>query len=139
MAPAARTAAISFHTRWPSRDERQGGEGGEFEELGGVVGIDEGADGQAAAGGEVAIDHGFGSGAMAKSGGQGQDAGAGDHAWRNETQAATAGQHQRGQGHAEGGGGFGELAIGFGWIEAEWLSALQAGKGKQRRTLGIEK
>ena len=103
-----------------------------------MVWIDEGADGKAAAGGKMAEDQRFGRGAMTKSGGQGQEAGAGDQARCDKAQAASAGQHQGGQGHAQRGRGLGEFAVGFGWVEAERLRAFQAGEGEQGRALGID-
>ncbi len=103
-----------------------------------MIGVDEGTDQEPAAGGKVAVDRGFGSGAVAEPDCHRCQTRACDQARDDGPQAAPAGQHQRGQGHAERGCGFGEFAVGFRWVEAERLGAVEIREGKQGRALGIE-
>jgi hypothetical protein len=86
----------------------------------------------------VAVDRGFGGGAVAEPDGHRRQARACHQARHDKAQTAPAGQHQRGQGHAQRGCGLGEFAVGFGWVEAERLGAVQIREGKQGRALGID-
>ncbi len=116
----------------------QGGEARQFEKLGRVIGIDEGTDHEPGTRAEVAIDHGFVGRAMTEPHGHRCQARARDQTRCDEAQATPAGQHQCGQGHAQCSRGLGELAVGFGWVEAERLGAVKIRKGKQRGAFGIE-
>ena len=118
--------------------EGEGGEGGQLEEFGGVVGIDEGADGQAAAVAEKAVDLVLGDGAMAEPDDQSGEAGHRHQAGRDEAHAAARGEHQRGEADGQCGGGVGHAQIGGGRVEAQGPRAGEVGKGEELGALGVE-
>ena len=98
--------------------EGQGGEGGEFEKLGGVIGVDERPHGQTPAGGNQPVDLVFGYRAMAEAHHQRRQSPGRDQSGRDEAHAASGREHQRGQAHGQRRGGLGQPEIGFGRIEA---------------------